>query len=171
MSSLILYISQLEQQGSGAQWDNVFVSPVVTAEMFNIGLTSLFILFDSVLYGIIGMTVIMIKDLKTKEKESLSNIFSKIANCWLISVDIGTEDVASTSSENSLDIDHGKGETVNHENDMKKSVGVHLENLTKAYTISRNEERVAVSNLSLSFNVGEVTVLSITFLCRYISYI
>ena len=131
MSSIMLYITQFEQQGSGVQWNNVFVTPV-DAEIFNVGLTSIFLLIDSILYGIIGVTIIFIKDLKKSEKERLSSIFSKIANCWLISVDIGTEELASTSSENSLDIDHGKGETVNHESDMKKSVGVHLENLTKA---------------------------------------
>ena len=157
MSSIILYISQLEEQGFGIQWDNIFVSPV-KEEMFNVGFASVFLIFDSILYGMIGVIVILIKDLKTKEKENLSKIFSKIANCWLISVDIGKEEFHSNPSENSLDIEKDKM-TDQQKTNPQNRVGVQLENLTKAYTISRREERVAVSNLSISFNVGEVRSL------------
>ena len=157
MSSIILYISQLEEQGFGIQWDNIFVSPV-KKEMFNVGFASVFLIFDSVLYGMIGVIVILIKDLKTKEKESLNKIFSKIANCWLISVDIGKEEFPSNRNENTLDIEKDKI-TAQEKNSPQNKVGVQLENLTKAYTISRTEERLAVSDLSLSFNVGEVRSL------------
>ena len=154
MSSIILYISQLEEQGSGIQWENIFVSPV-KEEMFNVGFTSVFLIFDSILYGMIGVIVILIKDLKTKEKESLSKIFSKIANCWLISVDIGKEEFPSNPNESSLDIEKDKKKDPEKTRPETK-VGVQLENLTKAYNISRSEERLAVSNLSVNFNVGEV---------------
>jgi hypothetical protein len=157
MSSIILYISQLEEQGFGIQWDNIFVSPV-KKEMFNVGFASVFLIFDSVLYGMIGVIVILIKDLKTKEKESLNKIFSKIANCWLISVDIGKEESSSNRNENTLDIEKDKI-TAQEKASTQNKVGVQLENLTKAYNISRTEERLAVSDLSLSFNVGEVRPL------------
>ena len=59
----MLYITQYEQEGSGIQWSNVFVPPV-EAEIFNVGVTCIFLLIDSILYGVIGVTVIFIKDLK-----------------------------------------------------------------------------------------------------------
>ena len=151
----MLYITQYEQEGSGIQWSNVFVPPV-EAEIFNVGVTCIFLLIDSILYGVIGVTVIFIKDLKRSEKERLSNTFSKIANCWLISVDIGTEESSLTQQENGLDSDLANQNRISHENETTKNVAVQLQNLTKRYKISRKEERIAVSNLSLSFNVGEV---------------
>ena len=151
----MLYITQYEQEGSGIQWSNVFVPPV-EAEIFNVGVTCIFLLIDSILYGLIGVTVIFIKDLKRSEKERLSNTFSKIANCWLISVDIGTEESSLTQQENGLDSDLANQNEISHENETTKNVAVQLQNLTKRYKISRKEERIAVSNLSLSFNVGEV---------------
>ena len=41
----------------------------------------------------------------------------------------------------------------------KSRVGVSLRGLTKIYRVSRNEEKIAVDNLSLDFRVGEVTAL------------
>ena len=38
-------------------------------------------------------------------------------------------------------------------------IGVRLENLTKIFSVSGHEKRVAVNNLTLDFHVGEVTAL------------
>ena len=164
MSSMMLYISQYEQQGVGIQWNNVFVAPI-KEDMFNFGLTCAFLLFDSVLYGIIGFTILLLKDHKWKEQVALlfrkqgETLFSRIANCWLISVDIGTEESSSIPSESSPQLKNSK--SANHHQIVSADVGIRLENLTKIYTISRNEERVAVCDLSLSFNVGEVGNVSL----------
>ena len=39
------------------------------------------------------------------------------------------------------------------------NIGVSLQNLTKIFSISGKEKRIAVNNLSLDFHVGEVTAL------------
>ena len=39
------------------------------------------------------------------------------------------------------------------------NIGVSLQNLTKIFSISGKEKRVAVNDLSLDFHVGEVTAL------------
>ena len=154
MSGIVLYISQLEQEGSGLQWDNFFVSPN-SLEIFSVGLAFFYIIFDMLVYGSVGVLILVIKDLKAKEKESLNKFFTKMANCWLISVDIGKEE--TNCSDNSLESSGGNAEIVSQgKPSIPKDIGVQLENLTKAYNISRNEARIAVSNLSLSFNIGEV---------------
>ena len=154
MSGIILYMSQLEQEGSGLQWDNFFVSPN-SLEIFSVGLAFFYLVFDMLVYGIVGVVVLIIKDLKAKERESLSKFFTKVANCWLISVDIGKEE--SQDNDESFESNSGNTETISQKSEsIPRNIGVHLEGLTKAYNISRNEERIAVSNLSLSFRIGEV---------------
>ena len=39
------------------------------------------------------------------------------------------------------------------------NIGVSLQNLTKIFSISGKEKRIAVNDLSLDFHVGEVTAL------------
>ena len=154
MSGIILYMSQFEQEGSGLQWDNFFVSPN-SLEIFSVGLAFFYLVFDMLVYGIVGVVVLVIKDLKAKERESLSKFFTKVANCWLISVDIGKEE--SQDNDESFESNSGNTETFSQKSEsIPRNIGVHLEGLTKAYNISRNEERIAVSNLSLSFRIGEV---------------
>ena len=45
------------------------------------------------------------------------------------------------------------------DSESPRVIGVSLENLTKIYSISGNEKRIAVNNLTLDFLVGEVTAL------------
>ena len=147
-------MSQLEQEGSGLQWDNFFASPN-SLEIFSVGLAFFYLVFDMLVYGIVGVVVLVIKDLKAKERESLSKFFTKVANCWLISVDIGKEE--NQDNDASFESNSGNTEIISPKSkSIPINVGVHLEGLTKAYNISRNEERIAVSNLSLSFQMGEV---------------
>ena len=154
MSGIILYMSQFEQEGSGLQWDNFFVSPN-SLEIFSVGLAFFYLIFDMLVYGTVGVVVLVIKDLKAKERESLSKFFTKVANCWLISVDIGKEE--KQVNDTSFETNSGNTEMISRKSQsIPINVGVHLEGLTKAYNISRNEERIAVSNLSLSFQIGEV---------------
>ena len=81
--------------------------------------------------------------------------FTKVANCWLISVDIGKEE--NQDNDTSFESNSENTEVISQKSQsIPINVGVHLEGLTKAYNISRNEERIAVSNLSLSFQIGEV---------------
>ena len=163
MSGIVLYISQLEQEGSGLQWDNFFVSPN-SLELFSVGLAFFYLIFDMIVYGLVGLIILVIKDLKAKEKESLNKFFTKVANCWLISVDIGKEEATDNDiGSESLSVN---GNIVSHEKkSTPRNIGVHLEALTKSYSISRNEERNAVSNLSIDFQIGEVTyILNISFL-------
>ena len=163
MSGIVLYISQLEQEGSGLQWDNFFVSPN-SHELFSVGLSFFYLIFDMIVYGSVGLIILVIKDLKAKEKESLNKFFTKVANCWLISVDIGKEEAKNNDIGSELPSENG--DIVSHEREsIPKNIGVHLEALTKSYSISRNEERNAVSNLSIDFQIGEVTYfLNISFL-------
>ena len=157
MSGIVLYISQLEQEGSGLQWNNFFVSPN-SLELFSVGLAFFYLIFDIIVYGSVGLIILIIKDLKAKEKESLNKFFTKVANCWLISVDIGKEE--TTNNDNQSESSSENGDIVSHEkNSIPRNIGVHLEALTKSYSISRNEERNAVSNLSLDFQIGEVTYM------------
>ena len=163
MSGIVLYISQLEQEGSGLQWDNFFVSPN-SLELFSVGLAFFYLIFDMIVYGLVGLIILVIKDLKAKEKESLNKFFTKVANCWLISVDIGKEEATDNDiGSESLSVN---GNIVSHEKkSIPRNIGVLLEALTKSYSISRNEERNAVSNLSIDFQIGEVTyILNISFL-------
>ena len=44
-------------------------------------------------------------------------------------------------------------------NSSNSNIGVSLQNLTKIFSISGKEKRVAVNDLSLDFHVGEVTAL------------
>ena len=44
-------------------------------------------------------------------------------------------------------------------NSSNTNIGVSLQNLTKIFSISGKEKRVAVNDLSLDFHVGEVTAL------------
>ena len=48
--------------------------------------------------------------------------------------------------------------TLNSEESNPK-IGVSLKNLTKVYSIGKNEERKAVNNLTLDFMMGDVTAL------------
>ena len=163
MSGIVLYISQLEQEGSGLQWDNFFVSPN-SLELFSVGLAFFYLIFDMIVYGSVGLIILVIKDLKAKEKESLNKFFTKVANCWLISVDIGKEEAKNNDIGSELPSENG--DIVSHEKEsIPKNIGVHLEALTKSYSISRNEERNAVSNLSIDFQIGEVIyILNISLL-------
>ena len=114
MSSVILYITQYEQQGVGIQWSNVYVS-AVKEERFNFGYACMFIVFDSIMYGTVGLVVLMIKNSGNKEKvgQGCQSFWSKVANCWLISVDIGKEESPSVSSDNTSELENESNNPMN----------------------------------------------------------
>ena len=90
-------MTQYEEQEVGIQWHNTFQS-AIDRDQFNYGYNCLILLFDSCLYAAVGFLVLSVGEKRKQSGGRISQLFSRLANCWLISIDIGKEEETQSTN-------------------------------------------------------------------------
>ncbi|KAM3956338.1 LOW QUALITY PROTEIN: lipid droplet defective [Aphomia sociella] len=117
VSYAFLYITRYEAMGMGAQWSDVWSSPVEEGANMTIGLAAAMMLIDAFLYLLIGWLI--------DRYFGLTTLRSNITNCV-------------TSGE---------------------KAGVSIVNITKVYGERSRRPKVALDNVSMELQKGQITTL------------
>ena len=142
------YLTRYEQQQVGLHWDNVWESPIEDDET-DFATALVFIAVDTVAYFCIGALIVAVQR-KRKGGLTLSTWRKGAAGAVR-----GVE--APTLAEEDV---QGSGELgISMKRMTKTHIGVSLKGLTKIYASRKGKRKVAVDDLTLDFNIGEVTCL------------
>ena len=143
------YLTRYEQQQVGLHWDNMWQSPIEDDET-NFATALVFIAVDIVAYFFIGALIVTVQRKRRGggSGRPLQAAWKKRA-AVVYSVEEPAEDEGVTGTR-------GIGMK---SMSTKGQVGVSLKRLTKIYESRNVKRKVAVDNLTMDFNVGEVTCL------------
>ena len=145
------YLTRYEQQQVGLHWDNMWESPIEDDET-NFATALLFLAVDTVAYFFIGALIVTVQ---RKRRGGGGGSGRPLLAAWkkraavVYSVEEPAEDEGVTGT---------RGIAMKSRS-TKGQVGVSLKRLTKIYESRNVKRKVAVDNLTMDFNVGEVTCL------------
>ncbi|XP_077555605.1 uncharacterized protein LOC144169991 isoform X2 [Haemaphysalis longicornis] len=149
-----LYVSRFEEQGLGVQWKYLWQSPVPGDDM-SLGYCLAMMLFDSLLYFMIGVVVsnLFLGEKSSFSKRKLLAFFSskkaepKAQYCLPDSIGNGMKPQLL------------KVPYIVNDKLPTNSTGISIQDLCVAYNSGKPTERVAVSHLSLHFEEGHINTL------------
>ena len=147
------YLTRYEQQQVGLHWDNMWESPIEDDET-NFATALLFLAVDTVAYFFIGALIVTLQ-----RKSPGGGGGGRGRSMWApwkkgAAVSDSIEEPTAAGDE---DVSGMRG--ISMKIMTKRRVGVSLKGLTKIYESRKVKRKVAVDNLTVDFNVGEVTCL------------